>query len=177
MIVTIRSHAAFATKILGLIDSLSSVSVTGTRDKIGYGVQVQYSNSPPASGGFGWNLSYADAQGQNAYQQASGTWRLPTTQLQAGVYAFQDRNTSWANATGSVVVMDGGVFAANRINDALTNYGYVEGSGVPEEMAGQDDADALAAVAGSDDGEKEEEEKPAPVVRQRRRPASRRAAH
>lgn len=65
----------------------------------------------------------------------------------------------------------------DRINDALTNYGYVSPEDEMAEQGAEDDAAALAAAASSDDdAEEEEEEAPAPPVRQRRRPAPRRAA-
>lgn len=64
----------------------------------------------------------------------------------------------------------------DRINDALTNYGYVSPQDEMAEQEAKDDADVLAEAAGIDDDAEEEEEAPAPVVRQRRRPAPRRAA-
>lgn len=64
----------------------------------------------------------------------------------------------------------------DRINDALTNYGYISPEDEMAEQGTGDDADVLAEAAGTDD-DAEEEDAPAPVVRQRRRPAPRRAAH
>lgn len=40
-------------------------------------------------------------------------------QLQAGVYGSSGEMTRWADASGSLVWMDAGVFAANRIGDAF----------------------------------------------------------
>lgn len=111
-----------------LLDDAGSVSVVGTRDRGAQATQVQYSRSPPPAGGLGWNLSYANSGGPNDYRQASATWRTDVAQLQGGVYAQSGRSTTWAGATGSVVVMDGGVFAANRINDAFA----LVSTGVPE---------------------------------------------
>ena len=135
-----------------LLDSLSSLSVTANRNRQVAGGQVQYSSNPPPSGGVGWNLSYADTEGQNAYSQASGTWRTSMTQLQAGVYAHGPRNTSWAGASGSVVYMDGGLFASNRINDAFALVSTPGVPGVPvrfeNQLVGRTDDDGHLLVTG-----------------------------
>ena len=47
------------------------------------------------------------------------TWRLQSVQLQAGVYGTSAQQTRWADASGSLVWMDGQTFAANRIDDAF----------------------------------------------------------
>lgn len=120
-----------------LLDSLSSMSVTATRNQQAAGGQVQYSSNPPPSGGLGWNLSYAGIEGQPAYSQASSTWRTRVTQLQAGVYSNGQRNTSWAGASGSVVYMDGSLFASNRINDAFALVSTPGVSGVPVRFENQ----------------------------------------
>jgi outer membrane usher protein len=111
-----------------LLDAAGSVSVVSTRDRGSQATQVQYSRSPPPAGGLGWNLSYANSGGPNDYRQASATWRNDLAQVQAGAYTQSGRSTSWAGATGSVVVMDGGLFAANRINDAFA----LVSTGVPD---------------------------------------------
>ncbi|APW42438.1 hypothetical protein RS694_07715 [Rhodoferax saidenbachensis] len=135
-----------------LLDSLGSVSVTGTRNRQAEGSQVQYSRSPPPSGGLGWNLSHASTGGQDEYRQASATWRAASTQIQAGVYAQGRQSASWAGATGSLVVMDGGIFPSNRINDA---FALVSTSGVPgvpvrfeNQLVGQTDEDGHLLVTG-----------------------------
>ena len=80
--------------------------------------RVNYSRSVPTQGGVGFNLGYARGDGPD-YRQADLTWRLQSVQLQAGVYGTSQQQTRWADASGSLVWMDGQTFAANRIDDAF----------------------------------------------------------
>ena len=66
----------------------------------------------------GFNLGYASGDSPD-YRQADLTWRLQSVQLQAGVYGTSAQQTRWADASGSLVWMDGQTFAANRIDDAF----------------------------------------------------------
>jgi outer membrane usher protein len=102
-----------------LLGDRGAMSVVGTRDRTGFGRQLQYSRTPPPAGGLGWNLSYANSAGPDDYRQGSMTWRGDYLQLQGGAYAQGGRSSTWAGASGSIVAMDGGWFAANRINDAF----------------------------------------------------------
>ncbi|WP_308076653.1 fimbria/pilus outer membrane usher protein [Paraburkholderia megapolitana] len=81
--------------------------------------RVQYSRNVPSDGGFGWNLAYAG--GGSHYQQADATWRNRYFQAQGGVYGSRagQSYTRWAEVQGSVVMMDGRVFPANRVDDAF----------------------------------------------------------
>ena len=90
--------------------------------------RVNYSRAVPVEGGVGFNLGYADG-GREAYRQADVTWRLQSVQLQAGAYGSSGSMTRWADASGSLVWMDAGVFAANRIDDAfvvVSTSGYAD---------------------------------------------------
>jgi outer membrane usher protein len=102
-----------------LLGDRGAMSVVGTRGRNGFGRQLQYSRTPPPAGGLGWNLSYANGAGPDDYRQGSMTWRGDYLQLQGGAYAQGGRSSTWASASGSLVAMDGGWFAANRINDAF----------------------------------------------------------
>nr|WP_145551883.1 fimbria/pilus outer membrane usher protein [Variovorax boronicumulans] len=102
-----------------LLGDRGAMSVVGTRDRSGFGRQLQYSRTPPPAGGLGWNLSYANGAGPDDYRQGSMTWRGDHVQLQGGAYAQGGRSSTWAGASGAIVGMDGGWFAANRINDAF----------------------------------------------------------
>lgn len=90
--------------------------------------QATYSENPPSDGGLGWNLAYADGGNAGDYRQAGLTWRTARAQLQGGVYAQGRSHSGWLGASGSLVRMDGGWFAANRINDAFI---LVSTSGMP----------------------------------------------
>lgn len=91
--------------------------------------RVNYSSAVPANGGLGYNLGYASGDERKDYRQADVTWRLQSVQVQAGMYGSRGEMTRWADASGSVVLMDDGIFAANRIDDAfvvVSTSGYAE---------------------------------------------------
>jgi outer membrane usher protein len=116
----------------------STLAVSMERSKQGQSTQrVNYSRAVPVGGGVGYNLGYAGGD-RDAYRQADVTWRLQSVQLQAGVYGSSGEMTRWADASGSLVWMDAGVFAANRIDDAfvvVSTNGY---AGVPVRYENQD---------------------------------------
>ena len=100
-------------------DLHGSLAVSAERDASGQTRQrVNFSSAVPTQGGLGYNLGYAHGQGPD-YRQADLTWRMQSVQLQAGVYGSSEAETRWADASGSLVWMDGQVFAANRIDDAF----------------------------------------------------------
>ncbi|MFD2642329.1 fimbria/pilus outer membrane usher protein [Pseudomonas japonica] len=100
-------------------DLYGTLSFSAERNQSGENVQrVNYSRGVPSAGGVGFNIGYAGGD-QQAYRQADLTWRLQSVQLQAGTYGTSDGMTRWADASGSVVWMDNGLFAANRIDDAF----------------------------------------------------------
>lgn len=111
-----------------LLGTRGAVSTLVTRDRHGTGMQLQYNRSPPPSGGLGWNLSYANSAGPGDYRQASAIWRGQSMLVQGGAYVQGGRSATWAGATGSLVAMDGGWFAANRIHDAFA----LVSTGVPD---------------------------------------------
>ncbi|WP_430540238.1 fimbria/pilus outer membrane usher protein [Pseudomonas entomophila] len=91
--------------------------------------RVNYSRAVPVGGGVGYNLGYAEGSERDAYRQADVTWRLQSVQLQAGAYGSSGEMTRWADASGSLVWMDTGLFAANRIDDAfvvVSTSGYAD---------------------------------------------------
>ncbi len=101
-------------------DLHGTLSLSTERNQSGENVQrVNYSHAVPSDGGLGYNLGYASGGDQSAYRQADLTWRLQSVQLQAGTYGTSQAMTRWADASGSLVWMDAGVFAANRIDDAF----------------------------------------------------------
>ncbi|OLL32686.1 fimbrial assembly protein [Burkholderia sp. SRS-W-2-2016] len=83
--------------------------------------RVDYSRSTPTEGGFGWNLGYSgtNAGSNRNYEQGSLTWRGNKLMAQAGAYGSPGAYTGWADLSGSLVMMDRAVFAANKINDAF----------------------------------------------------------
>lgn len=112
--------------------------------------RVNYSRATPVGGGVGYNLGYAAGSERDAYRQADVTWRLQSVQLQAGLYGSSGEMTRWADASGSLVWMDAGLFAANRIDDAfvlVSTSGYAD---VPvryeNQEVGRTDADGHLLV-------------------------------
>lgn len=93
--------------------------------------RVQYSRSVPSDGGLGWNLAYAG--GGSHYQQADATWRNRYFQAQGGVYGYGAGRgyARWGEVQGSVVVMDGAVLPANRVDDAFVLIDTQGRGGVP----------------------------------------------
>ena len=113
------SQWAVQAQVVVPFDLHGTLALSVERNQQGENLQrVNYSRAVPVQGGVGFNLGYAGGD-REAYRQADLTWRLQSVQLQAGVYGSSDNMTRWADASGSVVLMDAGMFAANRIDDAF----------------------------------------------------------
>jgi outer membrane usher protein len=113
------SNWAVQAQLVIPFDLHGSLSLSSERSQDGQSRQrVNYSRAVPSEGGVGFNLGYAQGDAPT-YRQADLTWRLQSVQLQAGVYGSSEAETRWADASGSLVWMDGQAFAANRIDDAF----------------------------------------------------------
>ncbi len=99
----------------------SSASVSYERDQQGNNNQRLYvSRAMPTDGGFSYDAAWANQGGNSGdYRQASLRYRNNKIDTSAGFYGDNDNTTQWADFTGSVVLMDNRVFAANDINDAF----------------------------------------------------------
>lgn len=124
------SQWAVQAQLVVPFDTHGTLAFSAERSKDGQDLQrVNYSRAVPVGGGVGYNLGYANGGDRGAYRQADVTWRLQSVQLQAGVYGSSDEMTRWADASGSLVLMDSGMFAANRIDDAfvvVSTSGYAD---------------------------------------------------
>ena len=124
------SQWAVQAQVVIPIDFSGTLALSTERSKEGEELQrVNYSRAVPVGGGVGYNLGYATGGDRDAHRQADVTWRLQSVQLQAGVYGTSGEMTRWADASGSLVWMDAGVFAANRIDDAfvvVSTNGYAD---------------------------------------------------
>ncbi len=111
-------------------DLRGTLALSAERSKDGQDLQrVNYSQAVPVGGGVGYNLGYATGGNRDDYRQADLTWRLQSVQLQVGAYGSSGEMTRWADASGSLVLMDAGLFAANRIDDAfvvVSTSGYAD---------------------------------------------------
>lgn len=124
------SQWAVQAQVVVPFDLRGTLSFSAERSKDGQDLQrVNYSRAVPVGGGVGYNLGYASGGSSGAYRQADLTWRLQSVQLQAGLYGSSEQMTRWADVSGSLVLMDAGVFAANRIDDAfvvVSTAGYAD---------------------------------------------------
>ena len=102
---------------LGERDS-AAVTFENTPDA-GSTQRINYNHSMPSDGGFSWNMAWANQSRSSNYQQATVGWRNNNVELQGGGYGEKGMMTWWGEAMGSVVLMDGELFAANKINDAF----------------------------------------------------------
>jgi outer membrane usher protein len=97
---------------------------------------ISATRSVAAEGDFGWTASYQHANGTGRADGsdsvvASGTWRSPFAQFQGGIYGDVRDTTRWAEAQGSIALMDGAVFAGNRVSDAFAVVSTDDVRGVP----------------------------------------------
>ncbi|KKW49266.1 fimbrial assembly protein [Pantoea ananatis] len=99
----------------------SNASLSVERDQQGEQSQRAYlSRAMPSDGGFAWDASWANQGGNSGdYRQGSLRYRNNKIDTSAGFYGDDDNLTQWVDVSGSVVLMDSQVFAANTINDAF----------------------------------------------------------
>ncbi|MFD0847944.1 fimbria/pilus outer membrane usher protein [Sphingosinicella xenopeptidilytica] len=81
--------------------------------------RADYSRAVPSEGGLGFSMGAARYRGTDLYAQGDFTWRGPNVEVRGGAYGSARGVTRWAGASGSLVMMDNAVFAANRIADAF----------------------------------------------------------
>lgn len=102
---------------LGARDS-AAFTVENTPDA-GNTQRINYNHSMPSDGGFSWNMAWANQSKSSDYQQGTLGWRNNNIELQGGGYGERGMMTWWGEAMGAIVLMDGELFAANKINDAF----------------------------------------------------------
>jgi len=133
-----------------LLDRHSTVQLAAERSGRTDRGYANYQRSIPSDGGWGWNLGYGAGDG-DPYQQASLQYRNNRWLAQAGVYGLSSNRAQWGQLTGSVGVMDGYLFAGNRINDG---FALVSTQGTPDvpimydnEIVGRTDGDGYLLVS------------------------------
>lgn len=99
--------------------------------------RLNYSRSVPTDGGLGWNAAFAQGGQHGTQYQGDVTWRTPVVQLQGGTFGGAATDSVWGSVSGSLVVMGGGMFATNRINDAFVVVSTDGISGVPVRQENQ----------------------------------------
>ncbi len=98
--------------------------------------QISASRSVAAQGDFGWTANYQHANstgraGGSDSVESSVSWRAPFAQFQGGIYGNVDDTTRWAEAQGSIALMDGAAFLGNRVSDAFAVVSTDRVAGVP----------------------------------------------
>ncbi|MFC4253932.1 fimbria/pilus outer membrane usher protein [Altererythrobacter xixiisoli] len=94
------------------------------------GLRADYSLPVPVEGGLGWNASAVSEDGDTPSWRAEAIWRTQPVLLRAGAYG-RDNAVGWFGATGSLVMMDGGLFVANRVTDAFAVVSTNGQAGIP----------------------------------------------
>jgi len=100
------------------LDHNISVSSGIQRDGNHTGFVVDANQPLPSQGGFGWRTSLSQGDDRNG-GQAELDYLGRYGQLQAGVSSLDGNRYGYADATGSLVLMGGDVFAARQIFDGF----------------------------------------------------------
>ncbi|WP_311222301.1 MULTISPECIES: fimbria/pilus outer membrane usher protein [unclassified Acidovorax] len=112
-----------------LVGADSSAQVSMARAGGRNQAQASYQQSIPTDGGWGWNASQSiTSERQSRYSQAAVQHRSRKLLAQAGVFGTPGAPSQWAGVAGSLGLMDGYGFAANRITDS---FALVSTEGVP----------------------------------------------
>lgn len=99
---------------------LSSASISVERNQQGGTAErLTLSRSMPTDGGLAWDGSVANQSTGGNYRQGNLRWRNQKMETSAGYYGDDDYSTTFADVAGSLVLMDGSVFAANQVTDAF----------------------------------------------------------
>ncbi|CCG85843.1 fimbria/pilus outer membrane usher protein [Erwinia piriflorinigrans] len=99
---------------------LSNVSMTMQRDAQGNNSQrIDVSRAMPSDGGLAYNAAWANQSINGDYRQATLQWRNNQLDASAGFYGDDSYSTRWAELSGSLILMDNNLFAANQVNDAF----------------------------------------------------------
>ncbi|UNK79783.1 fimbria/pilus outer membrane usher protein [Sphingopyxis granuli] len=94
-------------------------------------LKLNASQTVSSDGGLGWSAGLSHGAGEPDRYRADLTWRTPAMQVHGGFYGSRGNTTTWGSATGSVVLMDGGAFLANRIHDAFALVSTDGHEGIP----------------------------------------------
>ena len=140
-----------AVQLVVPFDLRGTLSAAIDRDAEGHSSRrLDYSQSAPSEGGFGWNLGQADGGRGSAWRQAGLHWRGQHLQARGGLYGSAGDYTHWLDASGSLAWMDGALFPANRVHDAFVLVSTDGQAGVPvryeNQLVGHTNADGHLLV-------------------------------
>lgn len=77
------------------------------------------SRSMPPDGGLAWNASWAHMSNNDDYHEGGLNWQTKKINMASGFYGTDKTPVMWAELSGALVMMNGGLYAANTINDAF----------------------------------------------------------
>jgi outer membrane usher protein len=100
------------------LDNNITVSSTVQRDGNRTGFVLDASQSPPSQGGFGWRADLRQGGDQHG-AQGELDYLGRYSQVAVGVNGVGDTRYGYMSATGALVLMGGGVFAARYINNGF----------------------------------------------------------
>lgn len=104
----------------------ASSTVQYTNNETGY--QINASQTPPGDGGWGWNVA-ASQQASRQSGQGEVGYLGRFGKAYTGFSRLPDNHYGYAGATGSLVAMGGGLFAAREINNG---FAVVSTDGIPD---------------------------------------------
>ena len=104
----------------------ASSTIQHTNNETGY--QLNASQTPPADGGWGWNIA-ANQQASRQSGQGEVGYLGRYGKAYTGFSRLPDNHYGYAGVTGSLVTMGGGLFAAREINNG---FAVVSTDGVPD---------------------------------------------
>lgn len=79
--------------------------------------QVQAMKNAPYAGGFGWGFSADDSKEKNRYIE--GDWRTRYVDASVSAYLSGDQKQYTGTLDGSLIFMDGNIYATRFVNDAF----------------------------------------------------------
>jgi len=123
--VFVTGYRDFDRKSLGFFAGLTKTfgaKVSASTGAQSYGGRATYALDivrpmGDAVGDYGWRVRAAE--GPSARNAAAGSYRLSSARIEAGIQQRGREADGFVQIDGAVVMMDGDVFAANRINDAF----------------------------------------------------------
>ncbi|MDA8456508.1 fimbria/pilus outer membrane usher protein [Acidovorax sp. GBBC 3334] len=117
-----------------LLDPLLTAQAAATRTGRAMQGEASLQRSLPSDGGLGWHLGHTRSGSTGG--SAGGNYRLASAQyqgrngmVQGGLFGTATDTTHWAGASGSLGLMDGYAFAANRVTDG---FALVSTEGTPD---------------------------------------------
>jgi len=112
-----------------------NISLSGSMQRVNgvTGFAVNAMQALPSQGGIGWRASLNQGDNQNG-GEAELDYLGRNGQLQAGLYDIGDTRYGYASALGSLVLMDGDLFAGRQITDGFAVVSTSGVSGVPVDL-------------------------------------------